>query len=87
MTSKQPFYFDYYFRIQKLYFLNMTGKMELNEGDESSQRGSTQRSHKSKQLEDALTAKQESEANVTRLDEKLKLYEAENAELKEKVRF
>ena len=36
-------------------------------------------------LEEALTAKQEMEAKVTTLEAKVKMYEAENAELKQKV--
>lgn len=38
-------------------------------------------------LENALTAKQESEAKVTSLETKVKEYETEIGQLKEKVRF
>jgi len=54
--------------------------------DESSQHGggSSHRSFKS-QLDKALTARQEAEAKVATLEEKVKQYEAENVEMKQKV--
>jgi len=58
--------------------------------DDSSQQGgvggggSSHRGFKS-QLDKALTARQEAEAKVTTLEEKVKLFEAENSQLKQKV--
>ena len=59
------------------------GKLEDDsEAGDSSSSGT--RFSKSK-LEDALTAKQEMEAKATTLESKVKTYEAEIAELKQKV--
>jgi len=54
--------------------------------DETSQQSgaSSHRGFKS-QLDKALTARQEAEAKVSTLEEKVKQYEAENVELKQKV--
>lgn len=41
--------------------------------------------HFKSKLEDAITAKQEFEARVETLEEKVKLYEQENAELKQQA--
>jgi diaphanous 2 len=53
-------------------------------GDGGGGGGAAPRNFKNK-LEEALTAKQESEARAVSLEEKLKLAETENAELKAKV--
>jgi len=71
-------------------FWHISGKLEdAGSDDESSQRiggggGSSHRGFKS-QLDKALTARQEAEAKMTTLEEKVKQYEAENVDLKQKV--
>jgi len=60
---------------------------DMGSDDEASQQsggGSSHRSFKS-QLDKALTARQEAEAKVVTLEEKVKQYEAENSEMKQKV--
>jgi len=54
--------------------------------DEAGQHGggSSHRGFKS-QLDKALTARQEAEAKVATLEEKVKQYESENVEMKQKV--
>jgi len=62
----------------------MLGKLS----DENSEEFvSTAPRHFKSKLEEALTAKQEFEAKVSTLDEKVKQYEAEIAELRLRVRF
>jgi len=68
----------------------VSGKLALDDvgsEDESSQQsgaGSSHRGFKS-QLDKALTARQEAEAKVATLEEKVKQYETENSEMKQKV--
>ena len=68
----------------------ISGKLALDDGsdDESSQQsggiGSSHRGFKG-QLDKALMARQEAEAKVTTLEEKVKQFETENTELKQKV--
>jgi len=61
---------------------------DVGSDDETSQQsggsGFSHRSFKS-QLDKALTARQEAEARMSTLEEKVKQYETENTELKQKV--
>jgi len=67
----------------------LSGKLAMDDAGsdgESSQQsgGGSYRGFKS-QLDKALTARQEAEAKMTTLEDKVKQYEAENVELKQKV--
>ena len=69
-----------------------SGKLAMEDAgsdDESGQHGGGGSSHRSfrSQLDKALTARQEAEAKVTTLEEKIKLYESENVQLKQKVNY
>ena len=55
-----------------------------DEGSQQSGAGSSHRSFKG-QLDKALTARHEAEARVSTLEEKVKQFEAENTQLKQKV--
>jgi peptidoglycan hydrolase CwlO-like protein len=61
-----------------------TGKLSEDASDENSSISAAPRHFRSK-LEEALTAKQEFEAKVATLNEKVKQYEAEIAELRLRV--
>jgi len=58
-----------------------------SEDDENSQPGGGSLSHRGfkSQLDKALTARQEAEAKVATLQEKIEQYETSNVELKQKV--
>jgi len=60
---------------------------DVGSEDENSQQSSIGSSHRGfkSQLDRALTARQEAEAKVTTLEEKVKQFEAENVDLKQKV--
>lgn len=62
----------------------LIGKLSEDSDENSLTSGVAPRDFKSK-LEEALTAKQEFEARVATLDNKVKAYEAEVADLKERV--
>jgi len=66
-----------------------TGKLAMDDSeDENSQHsGGTTTSHRGfkSQLDKALTARQEAEAKVATLEEKIQQYESANVELKQKV--
>jgi len=61
--------------------------MEDGSEDETGHHGGGGSSHRSfkSQLDKALTARQEAEAKVATLEEKVQQYESENVELKQKV--
>jgi len=62
------------------------GKLGEEEGSQGGSReSSTAHRHFKSKLEEALTAKQEFEAKMTSMDEKMKLLESENVEMKQKV--
>jgi len=63
-----------------------TGKLSDDACEDGSTGSLAPRLFKSK-LEDAITMKQESEAKVATLEEKVKRYEVEIAELKQRVRI
>lgn len=70
--------------------LAISGKLAMddagsdNEGNPQAHTGSSYRGIKS-QLDKALTARQEAEAKMATLEEKVKQYESENVDLKQKV--
>ena len=70
--------------------LAISGKLAMddagsdNEGNPQGHTGSSHRGFKS-QLDKALTARQEAEAKMATLKEKVKQYESENVDLKLKV--
>ena len=70
--------------MKKLVF--STGKLSDDSSEDGTSMSTAPRHFRSK-LEEALTAKQESEAKVTTLSEKVAQYEAEIIELKQRVWF
>jgi len=78
------------FKMQTVKFillhLMMLGKLSDDISEDGTSVSSAPRHFKSK-LEEALTAKQEFEAKVSTLDEKVKQYEAEIADLRLRVRI
>ena len=74
-----------YVTVHKLMYIPLfSGKLSEDSVEDSAISGVAPRQFKSK-LEEALTAKQESEAKVSTLENKLKQYEAEVNEYKSKV--
>ena len=63
-----------------------SGKLTEDSVEEGSSYGGVAPRHFKNKLEEALTAKQESEAKLTTLEEKVKQYEAELMDIKTKVR-
>jgi len=80
--------FRYFFLVLIVFLCTTSGKLAMDDAGSDNESGhhggSSHRGFKS-QLDKALTARQEAEAKVTTLEEKIKQYEADSVGPKQKV--